>query len=133
VGAVVRQSWLIAVAAALLVSGCAAPVIGTLTLNELSSGTSLASTGLTGKSLSELALSWATGKDCRFMEGLLREDRKICEERDSPATDKDFNGLLGLVSDTRSGPQTQAGAFLDPGVFLEPGSFRAGAAPDAAQ
>ena len=77
-------------------SNCVAfPVLGGLTLNELSSGTSFISTGLTGKSLGEHGLDLATGKDCRLIEAAFRDDRKVCEERGSVATARDFKGLLG--------------------------------------
>lgn len=88
-------------AAALLaaaLSGCAAPIIGGLTLNTLSwisTGASLVSTGLTGKSLGDQALGVVTGEDCSLMEGALRSDRHICETPGSPATQKDFKGILG--------------------------------------
>ena len=85
-------------AAALLacaVSGCAVPIIGGLTLGEWSSGASLISSGLTGKSLSEQGLDLATGKDCRVVEAALRDDRQFCEVRGSDATKSDFKGLIG--------------------------------------
>ena len=54
------------------------------------------STAVSGKSLSEYALDALTGKDCRFIDAMLRADRAICEERGSPATGDDFRGLAGL-------------------------------------
>jgi hypothetical protein len=79
-------------------SGCAIPIIGGLTLNELSTGTSIISTGLTGKSLSEHGLDLVTGKDCNLMEAAFHDDRSICEQRGSPATAGDFTGLIGLLA-----------------------------------
>ena len=79
------------------VSGCALPVIGALTLNELSSTTSFMSTGLTGKGLGEHALDLVTGEDCRVLEGVVRRERGICAERGSPETADDFKGLIGLA------------------------------------
>ncbi|MBI3708847.1 MAG: SPOR domain-containing protein [Proteobacteria bacterium] len=94
-----RLSALIAmITAACLVSGCAAPLIAGLTLNELSSFTSFISTGLTGKGLGEHALDLATGDDCRIVETLLRDDREFCETRNSAATEKDFKGLIGMAA-----------------------------------
>jgi hypothetical protein len=107
--------------AALLLSACAAPIIGGLTLSQLSSASSLASSGLTGKSLTEMAMDLVTGKDCRIMEGLVRDDRQICEERDSPATYDDFNGVMGLVRNKRSP--------IDAGIFVNTGDFQAPPAP----
>ena len=83
-------------AAMFLLGGCALPLLGGLTLNEMSSGTSVISTGLTGKGLGEHALDAVTGKDCRITESLLRDDRDLCEERDSPATKDDFKGVAAL-------------------------------------
>ncbi len=55
-----------------------------------------------GKGLAEDGADLATGKDCRVIEGTVREDRKLCEERGSPATKKDFKGLSGLSEDSNS-------------------------------
>jgi hypothetical protein len=52
-----------------------------------------ASVGTSGKSLGEHVMSGAAGKDCRLIEGAARGDRKICEERGSPATERDFKGV----------------------------------------
>lgn len=79
------------------VSGCALPVIGALTLNELSSTTSFMSTGLTGKGLGEHALDVVTGQDCRVLEGVVRSERGICAKRGAPETADDFKGLIGLA------------------------------------
>jgi hypothetical protein len=51
------------------------------------------SVGTTGKSVGEHALGAVSDKDCRILEGIGREDRKICEEPGSPATERDFKGL----------------------------------------
>ena len=40
----------------------------------------------------------ATGKNCRLIEGVVRDDRKVCETQNSPATKKDFKGLSGLAT-----------------------------------
>jgi len=83
-------------AAALAVSGCAAPIIGTLTLSQLSTIAGVVSTATTGKGLSDHALSWVTGKDCSITEGLLRSDRDICEPKNSLATQEDFKGVFAF-------------------------------------
>jgi hypothetical protein len=77
------------------ISGCAVPIVGGLTLSEMSTGASVVSTGLTGKSLSDDALGMVTGDDCSMVEGVVRADRHICETPGSPATQKDFKGILG--------------------------------------
>lgn len=97
----------IAVAAALIgsgVSGCV-PVIGTLTLNDLMTGTSLMTTALTGKSLGDHALSMATGKDCSLMDAALEKDRHICEAAGSKATEGEFKGLLAMGEPSKTQPQ----------------------------
>lgn len=52
-----------------------------------------ASTATTGKGTTEHALDEMTGKDCRIIEGVARSDRRLCEPRGTPATDRDFKGL----------------------------------------
>ncbi|MGH7008062.1 MAG: hypothetical protein ACRED7_06650 [Stellaceae bacterium] len=78
------------------VSGCV-PVIGAVTLSDLLTGTSVAATALTGKSLSDDALSAATGDDCSVMDAALEKDRHICEANGAPATQGDFKGLIGMA------------------------------------
>jgi len=90
------------------VSGCALPLIGALTLNELSSTTSFISTGLTGKGLGEHALDLVTGEDCRGLEGIVRGDRGICATRGSPETANDFKGLIGLAMRAAEKPPVAA-------------------------
>jgi hypothetical protein len=81
-------------AAALAVSGCAAPLIGALTLGQLSTIVGGISTLTTGKGLADHALSLLTGKDCSITEGILRKERKVCEVRGSLATKDDFKGVF---------------------------------------
>ena len=52
-----------------------------------------------GKGLVEDGVDVVTGKDCRVIEGTLRDDRKVCEKRGSVATKKDFKGLSGQFPD----------------------------------
>ena len=82
------------VAAALLLSGCAAPIVAGMTLGTLSTIASVVSTAVTGKDWSDHALSWVTGKNCNVTEGILRKNRKICEERGSLAAAEDFQGIF---------------------------------------
>ncbi len=89
----VRQLVLIS-AAALAVSGCAAPIIGALTLGQLTTIAGVVSTVTTGKGLTDHALSFLTGKNCDIAEGILRKDRDICETRGSLATQEDFKGVF---------------------------------------
>lgn len=76
-----------------ILGGCAA-TIGGISLSSISSFAGFASTLFTGADLGEHAASLITGKDCRFSEGLLREDRDICEEPGSLATRDDFHGIF---------------------------------------
>jgi hypothetical protein len=87
-----------AVFAACALSGCAAPLIAGLTLNEMSTAASVVSTVATGKGTGDHALSFITGDDCRVLEGLMSADRKICEKPGSPRTAGDFQGIAGLAS-----------------------------------
>lgn len=76
-----------------ILGGCAA-TIGGISLSSISSFAGFASTLFTGADLGEHAASLITGKDCRFSEGLLRDDRDICEEPGSLATRDDFHGIF---------------------------------------
>ena len=109
----------IVAAAALIgsgVSGCV-PVIGTLTLNDLMTGTSLMTTALTGKSLGDHALSMATGKDCSLMDAALEKDRHICEAAGSKATEGEFKGLLAMGEPSKTQPQPRPAPTPQPAVI----------------
>jgi hypothetical protein len=86
-------------AIATLLSGCSTPLFAGLTLGEIGLFGSLFSTAATGKGLGEHAMDVATGDDCRVLEGLARDDRKICERDDSPPTANDWKGLASLAGD----------------------------------
>lgn len=99
----------------LSLSGCAAPVIGALTIGEVLTIAGISSTLMTGRDLGEHALSALTGKDCRFLEAALREGRSFCEEKGSPATENDFAGLPALFGgDGKAEAETQVAASIDP-------------------
>lgn len=51
-----------------------------------------ASAATTGKAATDHALYAVTGKDCRVIEGGARADRRVCEDRGSLATARDFKG-----------------------------------------
>jgi hypothetical protein len=79
----------------LATGGCLHVAIGGgLTLGHLSTITTVASIAVSGKGLGEHGLDIVTGKDCRFLESLMRDEREVCEERDSPVTQEDFRGVL---------------------------------------
>jgi hypothetical protein len=76
-----------------ILTGCAGTIAG-VSLSSISSFAGFASTLFTGADLGEHAVSLVTGKDCRFSEGLMREDRDVCEEPGSAATRDDFHGIF---------------------------------------
>jgi hypothetical protein len=73
-----------------MLGGCAAPIV--MGVSPLVY-TEVLPRAVNGKGLAEDGVDAATGKDCRVIEGTVRKDRKICETRGSPQTDKDFKGL----------------------------------------
>ncbi len=89
-----------------LLSGCSGVVVAGLTLGEILTAGSIGSALLTGKGLGELAMDATTGQDCRILEGVFRQDRAICEPKDSVATQSDFKGLVSLL-DTPAGQEVQ--------------------------
>jgi len=82
-----------------VLSGCALPFAGSLAFTDLLTGISIFSTAATGKGATEIALDVMTGQDCRFLEGALREDRDICEERGAEATEEDFKGVMAWLEE----------------------------------
>lgn len=79
-------------------SGCAAPLVGALTVDQMFSAFSLASSVVTGKSFGEHAMDVATGDDCRLLESVVRTERKFCEPIGSPQTADDFKGIRTIAS-----------------------------------
>lgn len=90
--------------------GCAAPILGPLTLSHLSTIASATTMTIQGKGAAEVALDLATGKDCRMMEGIMRNDRAICEENGSVATDEDFKGVIAFLADRPPASKSRPGA-----------------------
>jgi RNA polymerase subunit RPABC4/transcription elongation factor Spt4 len=95
---------------ALALSGCAVPLFAGLTIAELSTAGSLISTAATGKGLGEHAMDAATGRDCRIFESMIRDDRKLCERKNSPALEKDWKGFASIDDAPSTAPHEQ-----DPG------------------
>lgn len=87
-------------------AGCSTPIFAGMTLGEVSVFGSLFSTAATGKGLGDYAMDAATGRDCRIVEGLVREDRKVCERKNSPALAEDWHGLASLDGGTPQPPYT---------------------------
>lgn len=109
----------LAAAIGLGLSGCAAPIIGGLTAAQVFSIAGLGATVMTGRDLTEHAVSLITGKDCRFLETLLRNGRSFCETPNTVATRDDFHGVLALFDDKAETPgDTEvAAADLDPALL----------------
>lgn len=84
----------------ILLTGCAGVVV--LGIPATFVTTEVLPRAVNGKGLVEDGIDVVTGKDCRLIEGAVREDRQTCEPRGSPATDKDFKGLSGLADDRDS-------------------------------
>jgi hypothetical protein len=73
--------------------------------------TEVAPRAVNGKGLAEDGADAVTGKDCRVIEGTVNKDRKVCETRNSKATDKDFKGFMGHPDKQRAGdPSKQPAA-----------------------
>lgn len=79
-------------AVCLSTSGCL--VVAGIPLSQLSTAVGIASFAVTGKGLGEHGLDVVTGKDCRLLDSLMRDERELCEERNSPATQEDFRGVI---------------------------------------
>lgn len=91
-------------------SGCSAPIFAGMSFAEFTTTGSLISTAATGKGLSEYALDAATGRDCRIFEAMVRDDRRLCERKNSPALEKDWKGLASLDEKPHAAPETDPGS-----------------------
>lgn len=126
----VRKSGIAAtVAAGLMLSGCASPIIGALTIGEIASIAGLVSTFMSGQDLTEHALSAATGKDCRILEAMLRSERDFCVEHSDNATDGDFEGVIALFDEGQGSTTTLASADTDRVLSSEEDLIALGFAP----
>jgi hypothetical protein len=85
-------------------AGCVAAIIAAVPIDVVA--TEVIPRAVNGKGLVEDGADLVTGKDCRVIEGIVRDERKICETRGSPATKKDFKGISGLSDrDNEEGAQ----------------------------
>lgn len=100
-------------AAGLMLSGCASPIIGALTIGEVASIAGLVSTFMSGQDLTEHALSVATGQDCRILEAMLRPERDFCVDHTDSATDGDFEGVVALFDNSGTSTTQIASAESD--------------------
>ncbi len=107
----IRKSGIAAtLAASMMLSGCASPIIGALTIGEVASIAGLVSTFMSGQDLTEHALSAATGQDCRILEAMLRPERDFCVDHSDSSTQNDFEGVMALFDDGQSATTTIADA-----------------------
>lgn len=104
-----------ALAAGLLaLGGCAAPVIGALTVSQLSTAAGVASSIMSGRSPAEHLVSAIAGEDCRFLEAVLR-GRPICVPYGSAEAQESFQGIIVALNDDAGGTQAPVRvAGLDP-------------------
>lgn len=98
----------------LSLGGCGAPLIGAVTVGEVLTIAGISASFITGRDLTEHALSAATGKDCRMLESVLRSDRGFCEEHGSTATKEDFGGLMALLEPDTAGTATALASAHQP-------------------
>lgn len=98
--------------------GCAAPIVAGLTAAQVFTIAGISATIMTGRDLTEHAVSLVTGKDCRFLETLLRNGRSFCETPNTIATKDDFHGVIALLETKEpEGGASVAAASLDPQVL----------------
>lgn len=79
--------------------GCLQLVVAGIPLSQISTAVGVASLATTGKGLAEHGLDVVTGKDCRLLDSLMRDERELCEERNSPATQEDFRGVFAWLEE----------------------------------
>ncbi|WOF75591.1 hypothetical protein QMT40_003264 [Parvibaculaceae bacterium PLY_AMNH_Bact1] len=126
----IRKSGIAAtMAAGLMLSGCASPIIGALTIGEVASIAGLVSTFMSGQDLTEHALSAATGKDCRILEAMLRSERDFCVDHSDSATQNDFEGVVALFNEGQGSTTTIAAADTDTEISSEADLIALGFAP----
>jgi len=83
----------------LATGGCLQLVVAGIPLSHISTAIGVASLATTGKGVAEHGLDVVTGKDCRVLDSLLRDERELCEERNSPPTQEDFRGVLAWLDE----------------------------------
>ncbi len=105
--------------AALALGGCAA--VGTVVTSEYVSGASALAWIATGKTLSDHALSVATGSDCNLLSGLASSGRDICEAPGAVRPGEEFRGVLAMLARPPVGqPATASGPALAAVEFAPP-------------
>lgn len=87
--------------AAMMSGGCA--TLTAVASHPVVTGISLISLAVTGKGLADHALDMVTRRDCRILEGLVKEERHLCEQPGSLATLDDFHGVDWFDSNGHEG------------------------------
>lgn len=113
-------------AGTLTLGGCAAPVIGAITISQLATAAGVASSIMSGRDLGEHMVSSIVGQDCRFLEAVLR-GRPICVPYGSPEADESFQGIIVALGDGRDTPSATARETRVAG--LDPDAVQLGFAP----
>ena len=98
-----RARLAVALAMTIGLGGCGGIVLAGLPLSQISTATTVVSIAITGKGLGEHGLDVVTGRDCRVLEGLMRDEREICEEPQSLATRDDFRGIITWLEEQAEG------------------------------
>jgi len=116
------------VAGTLSLGGCAAPVIGAITVSQLSTAAGIASSIMSGRDLTEHVVSAIVGEDCRFIEAILR-GRPICVPYGSPEAEDSFQGIIVALQDNDDAEPTfdRSGEYQVAG--LDPTAVQLGFAP----
>jgi hypothetical protein len=108
-----------------LCTGCAAGAVGIAA--NIVAGASMASLAISGKGLGDQAVSVATGKDCRLLEGMVRSDRGICENYPAVATAEERPAAAEAQADATTAPQPVAteAALRQPAITVQDGASSA--------
>lgn len=115
-------------AGTLTLGGCAAPVIGAITVSQLATAAGVASSIMSGRDLGEHMVSSIVGQDCRFLEAILR-GRPICVPYGSPEAEESFQGIIVALGGgaQETAPGLAAGEVQVAG--LDPAAIQLGFAP----
>jgi len=115
------------VAGTFSLGGCAAPVIGAITVSQLSTAAGIASSIMSGRDLTEHVVSAIVGEDCRFLEAILR-GRPICVPYGSPEADDSFQGIIVALQDNDEKPDFDRSGDVQV-AGLDPTAIQLGFAP----
>jgi len=115
------------IAGTLGLGGCAAPVIGAITVSQLSTAAGIASSIMSGRDLTEHVVSSIVGEDCRFLEAIMR-GRPICVPYGSPEADDSFQGIIVALRSDDDTPAYENGGEVQV-AGLDASAIQLGFAP----